>query len=288
MDKNFSAALIICTCNNPTGLESMLLSVQRQTSGPSNIYIAEDGSDEPTAEVVHRFRKTLPIEHIRQKHDGFRKAAIMNKAIARASEDYLIFVDGDEVLHPRFLEDHISAASAGTTVLGTRCHLSGFHGRIVRRSPTPLELMFLFVAGRVERPTRIERTRPRKRSKVLKMGLRLGKARKEPCSPRNSVGGNMASWRKDLLHVNGFDESFEGWGDEDIDMVTRQSRIGVIPVKLRFQAICFHINHPLAPANPQNRRMAGEDRPIRCENGLSKHLKPSFDRDSDHAVQGAR
>lgn len=286
MHQDFSTALIICTCKNPTGLESTLLSIQRQTSTPSRVYIAEDGLEEQTLEVIQRFSKSLAIEHVRQKHEGFRKAAIMNKAIARAIEDYLVFVDGDEVLHPRFVEDHISAASKGTTVLGTRCHLSGFHGRIVRRAPNPLDLMFLFATGRVERPTRIERTRPRKRSQVLKMGLRLRKAEMTPCTPNNAVGGNMASWRQDLLQVNGFDEMFEGWGDEDVDLVTRQSRNGVIPVKLRFHAICYHLNHPLAPANPRNRGMAGEDRPTRCENGISKHLNQVSEPEFDQKTQG--
>ena len=38
---------------------------------------------------------------------------------------------------------------------------------------------------------------------------------------------NLAVWRNDFLAVNGFDETFEGWGHEDADLVLRLSNAGV-------------------------------------------------------------
>jgi predicted glycosyltransferase involved in capsule biosynthesis len=38
---------------------------------------------------------------------------------------------------------------------------------------------------------------------------------------------NLAVWRQDFFAVNGFDETFEGWGHEDADLVLRLSHFGV-------------------------------------------------------------
>ena len=38
---------------------------------------------------------------------------------------------------------------------------------------------------------------------------------------------NFGVWRHDFLNVNGFDESFQGWGHEDADMVLRLHNAGL-------------------------------------------------------------
>ncbi len=40
-------------------------------------------------------------------------------------------------------------------------------------------------------------------------------------------GCNFGIWRRDFLNVNGFDESFQGWGHEDADMVLRLHNAGL-------------------------------------------------------------
>ena len=38
---------------------------------------------------------------------------------------------------------------------------------------------------------------------------------------------NFAVWKDDFVRVNGFDESFEGWGHEDADLVLRLHNAGL-------------------------------------------------------------
>jgi GT2 family glycosyltransferase len=38
---------------------------------------------------------------------------------------------------------------------------------------------------------------------------------------------NLGAWRSDVVAVNGFDESFVGWGHEDADLVARLHNAGV-------------------------------------------------------------
>lgn len=61
-----------------------------------------------------------PIVHVWQEDTGFRVGSIRNKAIARATGAYIIQVDGDVILHPDFVRDHVSVARPGRFVSGSR------------------------------------------------------------------------------------------------------------------------------------------------------------------------
>ena len=56
---------------------------------------------------------------------------------------------------------------------------------------------------------------------------------------------NLSAWRTDLIRVNGLDESYEGWGLEDSDLVIRLLHAGVKHKNARFAATVFHLWHPV-------------------------------------------
>lgn len=65
---------------------------------------------------------------LRKTTDGKNKA--LNNAIRHATSDWLIFIDGDCVLHPRFVEMHLRFAGEKVILAGKRVKLdpetSGF------------------------------------------------------------------------------------------------------------------------------------------------------------------
>ena len=67
-----------------------------------------------------RVQTSIPIVHVWQEDTGFRVGSIRNKAIARATGAYIIQVDGDVILHPDFVRDHVSVARPGRFVSGSR------------------------------------------------------------------------------------------------------------------------------------------------------------------------
>src|SRR5690242_8999091 len=119
---NPSVSLIISTYNWPDALELCLQSVQQQRLLPNEVIIADDGSAKETGQVIEKFQKRLlaPLHHIWQADEGFRLGMARNKAIAAASSEYLIQVDGDLVLHPDFVYDHVHAARKGHFIGGSR------------------------------------------------------------------------------------------------------------------------------------------------------------------------
>jgi hypothetical protein len=83
----------------------------------------------------------------------------------------------------------------------------------------------------------------------------------------------MGFFKEDLLAVNGFNESFRGWGREDQEMVVRLYKYGLKRMEHPFRAICYHLWHR---ENPRTRldindqllkRALASDRYV-CKNGL--------------------
>jgi GT2 family glycosyltransferase len=57
-------------------------------------------------------------------------------------------------------------------------------------------------------------------------------------------GCNFASWKTDLVRVNGFDESYVGWGYEDTDLLLRLFNAGVRRKSGKFSVPILHLWHP--------------------------------------------
>lgn len=64
-------------------------------------------------------------------------------------------------------------------------------------------------------------------------------------------GCNFALSRKDFLKVNGFDESFSGWGHEDADLFIRLLHSGVKIKDGRFAIPVLHLWHKESPRDKE-------------------------------------
>ena len=98
-------SLIVATYNRADALLLVLQSIVNQELQPDEVIIADDGSNEATKNLLLNFKKksNFNIIHSFQEDRGFRAAESRNKAIAMASFDYLVLIDGDMILHPKFL-----------------------------------------------------------------------------------------------------------------------------------------------------------------------------------------
>nr|VFJ43602.1 MAG: Glycosyl transferase family 2 [Candidatus Kentron sp. DK] len=143
-------SLIITTYNRPDALTAVLCTVLSQTRPPDEIIVADDGSGKPTREVVRFFQDNplVPVLHVWQKDQGFRAARIRNMALARASGDYIIFIDGDILLDKHFISDHRRNAKKGLFLQGGRILLNPERTRrILDTGVHPGEVSALFSKG---------------------------------------------------------------------------------------------------------------------------------------------
>ena len=261
--EQFKTSLVISTYNWPEALELCLKSSLRQTVAPAEILVADDGSDERTAQLIARYRvqTSIPIVHVWQEDTGFRVGSIRNKAIARATGAYIIQVDGDVILHPDFVRDHVSIARPGRFVSGSRVLLGPRYsaGLLANRS---IDIN----AWKKDVSNRLNAIRIPWASPVF------GRYK-----PEVTRGCNMAFWRNDLIRVNGYDESFCGWGREDSELAIRLDNSGVRQRCMKFRGVVFHLHHGKCErnslsANEERYQQTIREHRTRCETGLARHL----------------
>ena len=233
MKKEVTISLIIATYNWPEALKLCLNSILRQTILPSEIIIADDGSDERTTELIHDFAQevSFPIFHEWHEDKGFRKTIILNRAIRKASAPYIIQIDGDIITNPHFIEDHIRMAEEGCFIRGTRTNLNP------QRTASMLDKGKLSIADRfllvMKQPTNALRLYPT---------IAQFATRKE-MSGRRVKGCNMSFWKKDLIDINGYDNDLQGWGHEDEELSWRLVNLGRQKKIIKFSAIAYHLYH---------------------------------------------
>ena len=259
-------SLIITTYNWPESLSLVLLSVRCQTIIPSEIIVADDGSDFKTKDVINNFNNDygLKIVHSWQEDKGFRAAKARNKAILHSSGDYIILIDGDTILHPNFVKDHHDFAEPGYFVQGSRVLISN---KETAKAIANKNINFsLFSQSISNRKNSIH-------SKILSYLF---------SSKLNSIHGikscNMAFFREDCMKINGFNNDFKGWGREDSEFVVRLMNNGIKRKNIRFKAIQYHLWHKensrkSLAKNDENLNNAINNKTTWCKNGLKSMEK---------------
>ena len=259
------ASLVVTTYNRPDALALVLASALAQVRPVDELLVADDGSRPDTRALVEAVASgaPFPVRHCWHEDRGFRLAEIRNRAIAAAAGDYVVMVDGDLVLHPSFLADHLRAARPGWMVQG---------GRVLLSEAVTREAL---ARGRTRFGPWEPGTRNRKNAVRSRWLSRL--ASYDARNVYRVRGANLAFWREDALRVNGFDERFVGWGREDSEFVARMQHAGVRRLALKFAAVAFHLWHPeaartLLPRNQELLDATLAGRTVRCAAGIDRHL----------------
>lgn len=264
---NPRASIVITTYNWPQALEKALRALAAQDVPPAEVIVADDGSGPHTRACLQELAAgyPVPLRHAWQPDDGFRAARVRNRAIAAATGDYVILMDGDMVAHPKFVRDHLAAARRGCFVQGVRALTTEAARDRLLRSDRLRVGMFEPGIGR------------RRHALRLPWLARVWAQASTGNSTRAIKTCNQGWWRSDLLGLNGFDERYEGWGREDKDLALRAINAGLQRRTLRFAGLAAHLYHPerhdraTSPNDPLLAETLRE-RPTRCARGLDHHL----------------
>ena len=224
-------SLIITTYNRPEALLLVLQSVEKQSSSILEVIIADDGSSIETEELIIKFQESthLKVIHSWQENNGFRAAKSRNRAIAKSNAEYIILIDGDMILHKDFVQDHINNAEKGFFIQGTRVLLSkGTTQDVLKRMRVNLS----FLSNGVKN-----------RKNLIHSNFLSKIFQKKTKHLRGIKTCNMSFFKEDCIHINGFNNDFEGWGREDTEFAVRLINSGVLRKNLRFSAIQFHLWH---------------------------------------------
>ncbi len=260
-----SISLIISTYNWPEALELVLKSVVSLDVFPNEIIIADDGSDDRTKMIIDSFKlKTpIPVMHFWQEDIGFRKTIVMNKAIAAASGNYIVQIDGDIIMHRSFIADHNQEAKIGYYIKGSRSMLSEkLTSKIVKTKNIKISPMSSGVGSKIN---------------ASYLPIFSGFFKGDQLRSNNLRGCNFSFWKADFLAVNGYNNDLEGWGHEDIELAARLTNIGIKQRQLKLKAVCFHLFHKVnsrhnEDINYKKYLSAVKLHSKRCKNGVIREL----------------
>jgi glycosyltransferase involved in cell wall biosynthesis len=233
------ASILVTTFRRPRHLALVLESIllQRHVRRDFEIIVADDGSGDDTEAVVTSFaaHADVPVRFTTQPHDGFRLARVRNNAARLARGRYLVFIDGDCVMPPGHLAAHGRRRRPGVALLGYCARLSEQTSRHLM--PDNLAVANLSAMVSPAEAALLAKRHRRARWHALV---------RHPTKPR-LAGGDFGVWRSDFEAVNGFDERFIGWGQEDDDLGLRLRAAGVRLESILDLTQTLHVWHPTDP-----------------------------------------
>lgn len=268
----YKASVIISVYNNIDFLKLVLDSLQLQTEKDFEIIISEDGESETMKSFVESYPFSNVYQHLTQEDAGWQKNKALNNAIRNAKSDWLIFIDGDCVLHPRFVEMHVRYADEKLILAGKRVkldkrnseYLKNNFSEAIHKLQRILLRKLLFNKGDV---VFVEEGIFISPDGIFDFIPRIRKANR-------LIGCNMSFSKKAIYTINGFDEAYKLPAvGEDTDLFWRFQAARFKVKSVRNLAVQYHLHHKENWSdNTENRaRMLQNQKENRfvCKKGLT-------------------
>lgn len=266
------ATLIIAIYNNVPFLKAVLDSLHFQTEKDFEIIIVEDGENPTVKEFINQYPFEQSWQHLTQKDEGWRKNQAMNMAIRAAKTDWLIFIDGDCVLHHRFIEMHVRYANEEYILAGKRVKLDKDSSDMILENSSNIkrlqkQLLTKMIFGKGE-------------IRYIEEGIFISPDNLLGFIPKirklnHLTGSNMSFSKKVITSINGFDEDYKLPAvGEDYDLTWRFDAAGLKHKSVRNLAVQYHLHHKEnwvdQVENMEICRKKQAENKFVCENGLMK------------------
>lgn len=265
------ATLIVSVYKNTQALKAVLDSLHIQSNKEFELIISEDGDSVEMSNFIQNYDFKIPYIHLSQPDSGWNKNKALNKAILASKGDWLIFIDGDCVLHPKFIEMHLRYASENRILAGKRIKLNATDSSYLMENTDRIESFQKIIFKRLFRS---EGTAFKEEGIYISpdglLGLVPGMRKLN-----HLKGCNMSFSKKAILAINGFDENYilPAVG-EDADLSWRFKMAGYTHFSLRNLAVQYHLYHKENWQDQSHNihymeqcRNAGK---YICENGIKK------------------
>jgi cellulose synthase/poly-beta-1,6-N-acetylglucosamine synthase-like glycosyltransferase len=270
---SYKASLIISVYNDTDSLKAVLDSLRYQTEKSFELIISEDGESEGMRDFVASYPFQNDYQHLTQEDKGWRKNQALNRAIKAARTEWLIFIDGDCVLHPRFIEYHLKRSGDKFILAGKRIKLNAVLSEMLIKDSSFImkmqkKLLNQFFSARKNGLCFYEEgifINPKGVLGFIPLLRRMS----------NLKGCNMSFSKQAAYAINGFDEDYilPAIG-EDIDLTWRFERCGYRLRSMRNVAVQYHLFHKENwNDQEENIRMMNvkqEKNEFICKNGLNK------------------
>jgi GT2 family glycosyltransferase len=269
-------SLIISVYKDVENLRVVLESLKFQTYRDFEVVVSEDGEFEGMKTFLQSYQHPNKILHVTQPDVGWRKNQALNNAIRKCNGDYLIFIDGDCVLHHLFIANHIRFSAPNRIVAGKRIKLGPLYSILFKKHIHDLPIL----EKRIQRELAGVR---RDGAKFYEEGFYINPDGLLGFVPRlrkmhQLKGCNMSFYRSAIERINGFDEDYilPAIG-EDIDLTWRFQGLGYELFSVRNLAVQYHLYHKEnwtdQSENVRLMELKQGERKFYCDNGLNKKLE---------------
>ena len=242
-----AVSVIVSTYNQPKLLEKVLWGFTCQTYKDFELIIADHGSGTQTKELINKIktRVSFTISHISQEDDSIQRSNILNKAILSSNADYIIMTEGDCIPREDFVQVHYINKERATFISGVRYLL-------------PLNISKTLTLKDIEEQNCfkinwLEEKGIKKSFKNARLNSRgfISKALNTlPPKKYSWNRHNSSGWKKDILKINGFDESI-GYNGKDRILGESLQNNGIKFKQLRYSSVCLQLDPKSGSETPE-------------------------------------
>ena len=201
---NLKSSIIISVYTDHVALGLTLERLKQQTSTSFEIIISEDGNCDEIINCITQFNSDIPLQHLTQQDNGFRKNIALNRAIKASKTDHLIFIDGDCVPHTEFIAAHQVFTQPGLACTSRRLELGekiSANLRSGKKDFRSLTSRLMYILNIVS--LQLYKAKNIESGVYSKTLFRLTKNRKI-----RLLGCNFSCNKQDLIKINGFNEDY--------------------------------------------------------------------------------
>ena len=233
-------SVIVPVYNRLEHLRALFLCLLRQKKQADELIITDDGSSQKVLDFIGDLipKAQFKVKHIYQEDKGFRKTRALNNAVRNSTGDLLIFCDQDLIFGEEYIATIANTIKNNIFLMGRAHHTTEDEKNIILSDIENInsynEIIKKLPAKYIETIDKMlkedRKRRIIKTFKLAKRGIRL-------------VGMSYALMKEAYLKVNGYDENYVGWGQEDDDFGNRLTVAGIDGKELITQNIQLHLWH---------------------------------------------
>ena len=233
-------SVIVPVYNRLEHFRALFLCLLRQKKQPDELIITDDGSSQKVLDFIGDLipKAQFKVKHIYQEDKGFRKTRALNNGVINSEGELLVFCDQDLIFGEEYIEyieknikkgcfllcRPISVNEEEKDIILKKIELSNKYEELLK----PLPKDYLESVNRTLKTDR--KRRILNLLKLSKRGIKL-------------VGMSYAVMKSDYLTVNGYDENYNGWGEEDDDFGNRLYVAGIKGKELKTPNMQIHLWH---------------------------------------------
>ena len=269
-------SVIVPIYNRLEHFRALFICLLRQNRQIDELIITDDGSSQQILDYIADLipKASFKIKHIYQEDKGFRKTRALNNGVINSEGELLIFCDQDLIFGEEYIEymeknikkgcfllcRPISINEEEKDIILKKIELSNKYEELLK----PLPKYYLESVNKT-----LKTDRKRRILNILKLSKRGIKL----------VGMSYAVMKSDYLKVNGYDENYNGWGEEDDDFGNRLYVAGIKGKELKTPNMQIHLWHYSDPTKKHSmneeyyykrKREIFSNKNYFCKNGCSE------------------